>query len=498
VAPPEVRALSPSLFLSLREGVSLVPGNQQELVLHGAEAQFVFRQLPGGVRAALERLRTTGDSEDCLAEIVLRTDGVEALATWCYYLQRLTKWGLVLFSARLDRRRLATLAPISPGLVFPFRAIVPNRRYVISRFAYTRWAGDEAIIESPLAHARITLHDWRAAAFVYALSQPLRAGDVGESIPGLPAEAANQLLALLANGDMLGELDDNGTTAGDKNPALQFWEFHDLLFHSRTRQGRHDYPAGGTYRLVGRLDQPPAVKTASASEVLDLYCPDLDRLRHDDPPFAYVQEMRRSVRSYADRPITARQLGEFLYRVARVKDLGAFDEVTPRGLVRVELAQRPYPSGGALYELELYAAVNACEGLAPGLYHYDPLHHRLERLSGRTQGVEQLLRDASCGTVSAGERLQVLLILTARLPRIAWKYASIAYALTLKHVGVLYQTMYLVATAMNLAPCAVGNGNADLFARAAGTDYYSETSVGEFLLGSKRPVPGEQEAQAIQ
>src|SRR5258708_36957208 len=52
---------------------------------------------------------------------------------------------------------------------------------------------------------------WRAAAFVYALSQPLRAGDVGESIPGLPAEAANQLLALLANGDMLGELDDNGT-----------------------------------------------------------------------------------------------------------------------------------------------------------------------------------------------------------------------------------------------------------------------------------------------
>ena len=108
------------------------------------------------------------------------------------------------------------------------------------------------------------------------------------------------------------------------------------------------------------------------------------------------------------------------------------------------------------------------------------------------------MRDASCGTVSAGERLQVLLIFTARLPRIAWKYASIAYALTLKHVGVLYQTMYLVATAMNLAPCAVGNGNADLFARAAGTDYYAETSVGEFLLGSKRPVPGEHEAQAIQ
>jgi SagB-type dehydrogenase family enzyme len=60
-----------------------------------------------------------------------------------------------------------------------------------------------------------------------------------------------------------------------------------------------------------------------------------------------------------------------------------------------------------------------------------------------------------------------------------------AYALILKHVGVLYQTMYLAATAMSLAPCGIGCGDSDLFARAAGTDYYAETSVGEFLLGSK-------------
>jgi hypothetical protein len=49
--------------------------------------------------------------------------------------------------------------------------------------------------------------------------------------------------------------------------------------------------------------------------------------------------------------------------------------------------------------------------------------------------------------------------------------------------------MYLAATAMGLGPCAVGGGDADLFARAAGTDYYAETSVGEFLLGSQRHGP---------
>ena len=59
-------------------------------------------------------------------------------------------------------------------------------------------------------------------------------------------------------------------------------------------------------------------------------------------------------------------------------------------------------------------------------------------------------------------------ILAARFPRIAWKYESIAYALTLKHVGVLYQTMYLTATAMGLAPCAIGGGDADTSSDSAG------------------------------
>jgi SagB-type dehydrogenase family enzyme len=60
-----------------------------------------------------------------------------------------------------------------------------------------------------------------------------------------------------------------------------------------------------------------------------------------------------------------------------------------------------------------------------------------------------------------------------------------AYALVLKHVGVLCQTMYLVATAMGLAPCALGTGDSDLFAYATGLDYVAESSVGEFALGSR-------------
>jgi len=78
-----------------------------------------------------------------------------------------------------------------------------------------------------------------------------------------------------------------------------------------------------------------------------------------------------------------------------------------------------------------------------------------------------------------------LLVLAARFQRVQWKYRMVSYALILKHVGVLQQTMYLVATAMGLGACALGGGDADRFAEATGLNYYEEGSVGELMLGSR-------------
>lgn len=120
----------------------------------------------------------------------------------------------------------------------------------------------------------------------------------------------------------------------------------------------------------------------------------------------------------------------------------------------------------------------------PGLYYYQPQAHELSCISGETEAVEALLKDA--GMAMGQGKPQVLIVITARFQRLAWKYESIAYALMLKHVGALYQTMYLVATAMNLAPCGIGSGDSELFAQAVGCNYYAETSVGEFVLGSRK------------
>jgi SagB-type dehydrogenase family enzyme len=78
----------------------------------------------------------------------------------------------------------------------------------------------------------------------------------------------------------------------------------------------------------------------------------------------------------------------------------------------------------------------------------------------------------------------LLFIISARFRKTAWKYESIAYRLILMEVGALLQTMYLTATALELRGCALGCEDSDHFARTVGTDYFAETSVGEFLLGA--------------
>jgi len=116
------------------------------------------------------------------------------------------------------------------------------------------------------------------------------------------------------------------------------------------------------------------------------------------------------------------------------------------------------------------------------------LLHALERLAAPGPASEALLDQASATLGGAG-RPQVLLVVTARFQRLSWKYRSMVYALVLKHVGVLYQTLYLIATDMGLAPCAMGGGDSDLFAEVSGLDPLVEASVGEFALGSREVEP---------
>jgi len=303
-------------------------------------------------------------------------------------------------------------------------------------------------------------------------------------VPDLPAPVLHALLALLCNAAMTDEVDAAGASRETADPDLAAWEFHDLLFHARSRQGRHDNPSGATRAAEAGLKPPPAIKPAMAGEAIDLAIPELNNPDRTGVSFDTVLAARCSVRQYGRNPISGAELGEFLYRVGRVIARRKA-ELPGAEAVVFETTRRPYPSAGALHELEFYLAVTRAEDLAAGFYHYHPERHHLERLSAPSPDLAALLADASHGTTIPLGELQVLIVISARFRRVAWKYRSMAYAAILKNVGVVYQTMYLVATAMGLAPCAVGSGDSDCLARLIGTDVHVESSVGEFLLGSR-------------
>lgn len=99
--------------------------------------------------------------------------------------------------------------------------------------------------------------------------------------------------------------------------------------------------------------------------------------------------------------------------------------------------------------------------------------------------MEALIAEAAGATGHTGHP-QILFTIASRFDRFNWKYSGMAYAAQLKNVGAIYQTMYLVATAMGLGGCALGLGNSDRFARITGRDWLEEGSIGEFMIG--RPV----------
>jgi SagB-type dehydrogenase family enzyme len=198
-------------------------------------------------------------------------------------------------------------------------------------------------------------------------------------------------------------------------------------------------------------------------------------------PLAKLLRERHSTRSFDDqRPITLAELARFLDGTARV--LSQSRSTLGDGGPTVAYAVRPYPSAGACYELELYLAVDHCEGLARGFYHYDAGRHALVPIGTRTHELEALLRGAQ-SAMDAPAAPQALITIAARFGRVSWKYSSLAYALILKDVGVLTQTLYLMAIDMGLGGCAVGITNVDLFAKMTGIEFHVEGPVGQFALG---------------
>jgi SagB-type dehydrogenase family enzyme len=402
------------------------------------DAPARVRLVRGGLAATIES--TPGNVGSLIAQLasggVTATDLDGASAEILYVLAALEQRGLLAASVpglldveplRSAVRVIGAIAPLSPRL---------------SRFAVLHEERGALTLESPLGAGWATLTGRRGAALAGALAAGEGALDDGE-------RAAVALLGAA------------GLLAGEREQSVRAraWEWHDLLFHAETRGWSDGRPRGGTFHLRGLVDPPPDARPPHSGPVIEL---ERDGASADMPLRAVV-ERRRSERRFADeRPVTVAELGRLLDRAAARRAVFEGDGI--------ELSRRPAPSGGALAALELYPNVRLCTGLDAGLYHYEADTHRLRLIGPAPDRFP-------------GDGAQVALVVSLRHARIAWKYERIAYQLALIDLGVLYQTLWLTATAMGLGGFPLGSVDAAVFARATGLDPLDETGFGAFLLG---------------
>jgi SagB-type dehydrogenase family enzyme len=156
-------------------------------------------------------------------------------------------------------------------------------------------------------------------------------------------------------------------------------------------------------------------------------------------------QRRESVRDFLLQPLPLETVGRLLNTCYGV-----------RGYRQIEgqwTYDRPTPSAGGLYPLELYIAAQMVDDLVDGIYHYDARSHQLEL---RRTGV--IHPDVASATLDQEmiHSANLVVAITAIFQRTMWKYRQRGYRYVWLDAGHLGQNLYLVATALGLGAMAVG------------------------------------------
>lgn len=147
---------------------------------------------------------------------------------------------------------------------------------------------------------------------------------------------------------------------------------------------------------------------------------------------------RRSVRIFKNIPLTLQEVGQLLWAAQGITSENEF---------------RTAPSAGALYPLEIYLIVGKVDKLSPGIYHYIPAKHMLQKLREgdlRIQLAETAMNQEAVKSGAAD------IVITAVFSRTTKKYGDKGNRFVLMESGHAAQNIYLETVSLNLGTVSIG------------------------------------------
>lgn len=147
---------------------------------------------------------------------------------------------------------------------------------------------------------------------------------------------------------------------------------------------------------------------------------------------------RRSIRSYKNTTLTLQKVAQLLWAAQGITSKNEF---------------RTAPSAGALYPLEIYLVAGNIEKLSPGIYHYIPTKHTLQKLTEGDARIQLAKSTPGQESVKFGA---ADIVITAVFSRTTKKYGNRGSRFVLMEAGHAAQNIYLEAVSLNLGTVSIG------------------------------------------
>ncbi|MGC8878512.1 MAG: SagB/ThcOx family dehydrogenase [Anaerolineae bacterium] len=186
-------------------------------------------------------------------------------------------------------------------------------------------------------------------------------------------------------------------------------------------------------------------------------------------------ETRRSVRHYAQTPLSLKELSFLLWCTQGVK------EVSGR-----QVTLRTVPSAGARHAFETYLLVNRVAELPSGLYRFLALEHKLLQLNLDPSLSDRITE--ACWNQQFVKLSAVTFIWTAVVSRMTWRYGERGYRYLHLDAGHVCQNLYLAAAAVHCGVCAIAAFNDEAMNALMGLDGEKQFVIYLATVGKRERV----------